>query len=261
MEKTFALVAGIASILGFMLGVATTRWGRNVLKDLARGLTVPFLGIRLVRMGVYDFFDSRTTLTHRRKTTHAFEYLSPAVKEVGIIALSLNYSIMHQNLHDELRKLLKTRNELKIYVFLLDPASPLVETVAAASARTPGELREYINQSWTRLSRMAATLDYSEQQRFHLHQYNTYIANSVLVVDPYEKDGRITVENYLYKVPIDGRYSFECKRPGSPMFEKVRAAYERFKEDFAGQANMQLQATGGPHAQRMHPTAQKPQGA
>jgi len=227
-----ALISTITSIAGFFLGLATTRWGRNLIADISRSLAYPFLGVRLIRMGIYDFFDSRLTLVRRKKTTHIIEYLRPATSEIGIIALSLNYSIIHQNLHEELRKLLKTKPKLQIYIFLLDPDSSIVESVATASARSPQELREYIYQSLSRLKRMAATFSEDEKQRFHVCLYDTYVANSILVVDPYHKRGRILVENYLYKVPIQARYSFECRRPNSPMFEKVRIAYERFKEDY-----------------------------
>lgn len=232
MGDRFTLIAGLASILGFLIGVATTRWGREALTDLTRSLRVPFLGVRLVRVGVYDFFDSRAALSRQKKTTSIVEYLRPATKELGIIALSLNFSIIFQHLHDQLRTFLKTRPELHIYLFLLQPESPILETVATASGRTGQELKHFIQQSWERLNRMAASLDPSERARLHLRMYDTYVANSILVVDPYELNGRILVENYLYKTPIDSRYSFECRRPGSVMYDKVRLAYEHFKEDF-----------------------------
>ncbi|MDA8163532.1 MAG: hypothetical protein M0017_00675 [Desulfobacteraceae bacterium] len=231
--NTFAIVAGIASIIGVFIALATTHWGRQIITDCTRGMRVPLLGIRMVSIGVYDFFDSRDALTKKQKSTRAIEYLSPATKEIGIIALSLNYSIVHQNLHDEFRKLLKTKPDLKIYLFLLNPKSLILPTIALASGRSAEELKDYIEQSLSRLNKMYAALDSSEQNRFHLRLYDTYVANSVLVVDPYEKKGRILIENYLYKVPIEGRYSIECERQGSPMFEKVRTAYEHFKEDFA----------------------------
>lgn len=229
----FTTITGVASILGFFLGVAATHWGRQIITDFVRGIRVPLLGFRLVRMGVYDFFDSRTSFAIKRKTTRIFEYLSPATKELGIIALSLNKSVMHQNLQDELRKLLKTKPDLKIYIFLLNPEATILPAVAVASGRDAEELKDYIHQSLTRLDKMCSTLDATERKRFHLSLYDTYVANTVLVIDPYERKGRILVENYLYKVPIEGRYSFECKRKGSPMFEKVRTAYEHFKEDFS----------------------------
>ncbi len=241
--QTFVLIASIASILGFLIGIATTHWGRQALTDLTRAIRVPFLGVRLVRVGVYEFFDSRVALSKKRKTINMVEYLAPAKKEIGIIALSLNYSIIHQGLHNEFRKMLKTLPNLNIYVFLLDPKSSIVATVARATDREGEELRDYINQSMTRLRKMRNALDPSEKQRFHLHLYDTYVANSILVVDPYEKHGRILVENYLYKVSIQGRYSFECKRQGSPMFEKVRTAYEHFKEDFRNEPNNEIQPT------------------
>lgn len=237
MNNTLAIIASIASILGFFIGAATTHWGRQVITDITRSVRVPLLGIRMVRIGVYAFFVSRAALTKRRKTTRAIEYLNPAKKEIGIIALSLNYSIIHQNLHDELRKQLKTKPELQIYVYLLDPNSIILPTIAASSGRGAQELQDYINQSLLRLEKMRDALGQSERDRFHLHIYDTYVANSILVVDPYEKSGRILVENYLYKVPIEGRYSFECKRLSSPMFEKVRSAYEHFKEDFKKEPN------------------------
>lgn len=63
MNETFAIVVGVASILGFLIGVATTRWGRQAITDFSRSMRMPFLGVRLVRLGVYDFFDSREALS------------------------------------------------------------------------------------------------------------------------------------------------------------------------------------------------------
>ena len=236
MEKTFAIITGIASILGFLIGIATTRWGRGLLLDISRSLRVPFLGIKLIRLGVYDFFDSRTSLARTRGSTRIIDYVGLAKKELGIIAISLNYSIVHQHLHDDLRNLIKGHNELNIFVFLLNPDSNVLQSVATATGRSVEELRQYIRQSLSRLTEMVQNLDTAERQRFHLHFYDTYVANSILVIDPHESNGRFLVENYLYKVPIHGRYSFECRRPDSPMYNKLLIAYESFKKDFGATA-------------------------
>ena len=232
MEKWMGIFGLFISIASFLLGIATTKWGRSTIYDISRSLTRPLLGIRLMRMGIYDFFDSRDTLMRRKKGARVIEYLRPAKQEIGIIALSLNYSIVHQNLHEELRALLKAKPRLTVYIFLLNPNSKAVEVIASTTMRSPDELRAYINQSIEHLERMIVTFSEEEKARFHVCLHETYIANSILVVDPYDKRGRILVENYLYKIPIQESYSFECRRPDSPMFRKVRMSYERFKEDY-----------------------------
>jgi hypothetical protein len=231
--KAFFIITGIASLLSFLVGVATTQWGRGLLLDIGRSLRVPLLGPKMVRLGLYDFFDSRTSLAQKRGSTKIIDYLDLAKKEVGIIAISLNYSVVHQALHVDLRNSIKTNPELQVYIFVLDPDSNALQTVAIATGRSVNELVQYIQQSLSRLRILIQGLDDSEKRRFHLHLYNTYIANTVFVIDPHEPGGRFFVENHLYKTPVNSRYSFECRRADSPMYRKLLSSYEEFKKDFA----------------------------
>lgn len=233
MNGTFALIGGVASILGFFVGIASTKWGRGVITDVGRSLRVPFLGVKMVRAGIYDFFDSRTSLSKKRGSTKIIDYLSMAEEEIGIIALSLNYSIMHQHLHEDLRTLIKQKPALNVSIYLLNPKSSLLNSIANTSGRTSDELKDYIFQSLSRLEEIRSTLDESEEKRFCIYLYDTYIANSILILDPHKSKGKFLVENYLYKVPIHGRYSFECKRADSSMYSKLLIAYEEFKKDFS----------------------------
>jgi hypothetical protein len=230
--QTFIVIASIASILGFIVGAAASQSGRQIITDIKHAICVPLLGVRLVRLGIYEFFDSRDARNKGKNAANTLNYIADAKKEIGIISLSLNYSILHLGLQNQLRTMIKSNPLLNIYLFLLDPESPIVESAARVTNRNGDELRELINQSLIRVTALHDMLDPMERQRFHLHLYSAYIANTILVVDPYEKTGHILVENYLYKRNIEERYSFECKRPGSKMFDKVRQAYEEFKEDF-----------------------------
>jgi hypothetical protein len=231
--KAFFILTGIASLLSFLLGVATTQWGRGVLLEITRSLQVPLLGTKMVRLGVYDFFDSRTSLAQKRGSTKIIDYLDLAKKEVGIIAISLNYSVVHQALHVDLRNAIKTNPDLQVYIFVLDPDSNVLQTVAVATGRSVDELVHYIQQSLSRLKNLIQGLDESEKRRFHLHLYNTYIANTIYVIDPHETGGRFFVENHLYKTAVNSRYSLECRRVDSPMYSKLLISYEAFKKDFA----------------------------
>ena len=235
MDDTLTLVGTISSIAGFLLGLATTRWGRGLLLDIFRTLRVPFLGTKLVSLGIYDFFDSRKSLSQRRRSTRIFDYLALGKKEIGIIATSLNYSIMHQDLHLDIQRQLRNNTGLEVHIFILDPNCDVLVSVAKATGRTLQDVREYIEQSLHRINEMMQDLSDSERERFHLSLYDVYIANSMLVIDPEEKNGRFLVEHYLYRVPIHGRYSFECKRPGSPMYDKLLASYVEVKRDFPSQ--------------------------
>jgi hypothetical protein len=160
--NTFFIITGIASLLSFLLGIATTRWGRERLVDIGRSLAVPFLGAKMVRLGIYDFFDSRTSLARKRSSTKIIDYLELARKEVGVIAISLNYSVVHQDLHSDLRKILKSNPDLHVYIFVLDPKSPIVQAVAIATGRSVSELVQYIDQSLARLKQLMDWLDESE---------------------------------------------------------------------------------------------------
>jgi len=231
--KAFFVITGIASLLSFLLGVATTQWGRGILVDIGRNLRVPLLGTKMVRLGVYDFFDSRTSLAQKRGSTKIVDYLDRAKKEVGIIAISLNYSVIHQGLHVDLRNSIKTNPDLQVYIFVLHPDSDVLQAAAIATGRSVAELVQYIEQSLSRLRNLIQGLDESEKSRFHLHSYNTYIANTIYVIDPNEAGGSFFVENHLYKTPVNSRYSFVCRRADSPMYRKLLISYEAFKKDFA----------------------------
>ena len=237
---TITLVASICSILGFLVGVASTRWGRRILRTTYRSFRRPFIGRHLAWLGITDFFESRESLSKRKRSTRVFDYLSGACKEIGLIATSLNYSIVHQNLHIDLKEILQDRPDIRVYVFLLDPESPVVPSAARATGRSVSDVKQYILQSHDRLREMAKSLTDAEKNRFSVHFFDVYIASSTLVVDPYEKNGKFLVEHNTYSGSIHGRYSFECGQPGSPMYLKMLNAYGKFKQDFATSTDRRL---------------------
>ena len=173
--NAFGVVAGLCSVLGFMLGLLSSQWGRAVMTDMARSIKVPFLGSRLVRLGIYDVFDSRKSLSQRQNETKVFDYFKLAETEIGIIATSLNYSVVHQHIHLDLQKVLRSNPKMHVFIFLLDPECAAVDVVARASGRTPHDLREYILQSIERLRAMISELGEDEDSRIQVALCDTIL--------------------------------------------------------------------------------------
>ena len=217
--------AGVASILACLFAIGNTRGAHRVIKRMKNLRHAIHLGLRLIDVGVYDFYTSRNVIPKTK------DFIVDAKKEIGIMGISLNLSVVYQNLHEDIGELIKQNSELEIHVFLLNPRSPFVKFIALASGRKDQEVREYINQSLVRLKSMYLSLGPGERRRCHISLYNFYTATSMLVVDPDEPNGRYLIENHAYGLPIEQRYSIECKRGGSEMYGKFAMTYEALKRD------------------------------
>ncbi len=230
---TLGDIGTIASIVSFVVmlgGLLGTARGRAILSALVAWVGAPALGFRMHRLGVYEFYDSRTAL-FRGKSSRVFDYLQMAKSEIGIIAVSLNYSIMHQDLDRDLELHLRSNSNLRVRILLLKPDSEIIRSVARVTGRSEESLTQYIGQSLARLEAMRRNLGADERQRFELYTYDAFVSNSIVAVDPTEPRGRFLVENYLYRVSIHERYCFECRRRSSVMYQKVLTAYTEFLKD------------------------------
>ncbi len=67
-------------------------------------------------------------------------------------------------------------------------------------------------------------------KRLNLFTYDAVIPSWVIAIDPeLKKSGKFLVENHVYGFPIDQRYLFEIKRPGSKMYNTFKESFILFK--------------------------------
>ena len=232
----FYFIAALSSILALVLALLAFPSVRQAGATALATLRIPVMTLRMVRQGIFAFYSSRNELSRRNESIEVFSYIKDAAAEVGIIAISLQRSVLHQQLHTKLGGLLESNPQLNLSIFVLDPKSKLVRHVAEATNRTEDELREAIEATLLRLRGLYDGLGKSTRARLHVHTYDTFFPQSLVAVDIDRPQrlwqrgtSKFLVEHYLFGLSVEDRYSFEIRRSHSPMYEKLSIGFREFQ--------------------------------
>ena len=222
---------GIIAALGTIVGWFASSKFRAVIKHAFHIPNAISLGLKMANKGVCNFYSCRNEL-NRTRGSELFESIKGAKESIGIVAISLQQSIAHQNFHKALKELMLKNPQLTVSISLVSPSSPLIEHLADASGRDPSDLRSAIRNSIARLQEVQAIVNTPAQERLAVqtcafHYFSTLVAVDV-PVDPKlrpSKNAFFLIEHSLYDISFSERYTFELGRPGSYMFEKALKSY------------------------------------
>lgn len=153
----------IAATIGWLFSDRFRRTIRSV-AQFPRGI---FLGIKLATLGVNDFYSCRDEM-YRRRGSVLLNTIKHAKSSIGIIAISLQKSIIHQGLDKDLEMLLNERPTLRVDISLLDPTSSLVPYIATASGRSEEELRNAITASIKKIESVQRNINTQKNNRIVL---------------------------------------------------------------------------------------------
>lgn len=217
----------IAATIGWLFSDRFRRTIRSV-AQFPRG---NFLGIKLATLGVNDFYSCRDEM-YRRRGSVLLNTIKHAKSSIGIIAISLQKSIIHQGLDKDLEMLLNERPTLRVDISLLDPTSSLVPYIATASGRSEEELRNAITASIKKIESVQRNINTQKNNRIVLRLCDFHFFNTLVAIDvprkrnaAPQKKAFFIVEHSLFGINISDRYTIEIVRPGSRMFEKMRKSY------------------------------------
>lgn len=158
-----SVIMFIAATIGWLFSDRFRRTIRSV-AQFPRGI---FLGIKLATLGVNDFYSCRDEM-YRRRGSVLLNTIKHAKSSIGIIAISLQKSIIHQGLDKDLEMLLNERPTLRVDISLLDPTSSLVPYIATASGRSEEELRNAITASIKKIESVQRNINTQKNNRIVL---------------------------------------------------------------------------------------------
>jgi hypothetical protein len=207
------------------------------------------LASRLAAAGMTSFQLSRDDYRTRIGGGSLPAYLGTAQISIEMVSISIKLTHDEGQLIEVFRRKLFSASEFRIVISLLNPASSVVESVAASLDLTAERLRGEITEMLRDLNTFRTSLPDNQRKHFKILLHNWQPMGSAILKDATPHSGVIQVETKLYRAPRVESFGYEVSGP-SEFYHRNYTSWKKVIDDsfeFDGAVKSTVRTKRGSH--------------
>ena len=222
MQILYGIFAGLI-VAGLLLVLARAR-------GLARVSTRPVISqwelmSRIQRLGVTNFYGSRSDYVTHRGAPRLTDYLSSADSSIKVAAYWMAHGNEAEAIAVPIAKLAEEKRALQIQIAVISPKSPVLSSLAEYLDVDLDDLRGRIRSSLRNLDRAREELSTHAKTRYSILVYDSLPIASVIMLDTDQPGGRIQIDIKPYRAPRDSSFGLELSGQGHPLYDVCLKAW------------------------------------